>query len=92
MEVEQRPVGTVWVRVNGTLADAGAGRLAAGLRRALERKSERVVLDLTRLAPMDGGAADRMAECLRAYRDRIRLVLPRAGEFASLAAIFGLYR
>jgi haloalkane dehalogenase len=92
VEVEQRPVGTIWVRVNGRLADAGARRLAAGLRRALDRKTERVVLDLTRLARIEGAAADRMVESLRTYRHRIRLVLPRAGEFASLAAIFGLYR
>ncbi len=92
VEVERRPWSTVWVRVEGRLADAGAGRLAAELRRAMERKRERIVLDLTRLSRMEHTAAERIAEGLRAQRHRIQVLLPRVGEFASLAAVFELYR
>jgi len=90
--VERRPVSTVWVRVDGHLAAAAASRLADDLRRALDRRRERVVLDLARLAHLEGDASERITETLRFYRDRIRVVLPRVGEFASLAAVFTLYR
>ena len=89
--IESRPVSTVWVRIEGKLAAAGAGRLADDLRRALDRKKERVVLDLARLARIEGEAADRIVHRLRGYHDRIRVVLPKAGEFASLAAVFTLH-
>ena len=92
VEIEHRPVSTIWVRVEGRLAAAGAGRLAENLRRALERRKEGVVLDLARLTRIEGEAADRMTEVLRDYRDRIRVIMPRVGEFASLAAVFSLYR
>jgi len=92
VEIEHRPVSTIWVRVEGSLAAAGAGRLAENLRRALDQRKERVVLDLARLARIEGEAADRMTETLRGYRDRIRVILPRVGEFASVAAVFSLYR
>jgi hypothetical protein len=92
VHVERRPWSTIWVQVEGKLADAGAGRLAADLQRALERKKERLVLDLTRLARIESGAAERMAEGLRFYRHRIRVILPRVSEFTSLAAAFSLYQ
>jgi hypothetical protein len=90
--IEHRPISTVWVRVEGRLAAAGAGRLAEKLRRALDRRKEGVVLDLAHLALVEDEAADRITEALRGYRDRIRVVLPRVGEFASVAAVFSLYR
>jgi hypothetical protein len=92
VEVERRPWSTVWVRVEGKLAEAGASRLAASLREALEKKKERLVLDLTRLGRIEKEAAEHMAETLRFHRHRIRVILPKVGEFASLAAIFSLYR
>jgi hypothetical protein len=92
VEVERRPGSTVWVRVEGRLADAGAVRLAAGLRRVMERKRERIVLDLTHLPRIERAAADRIAQGLSVYRDRIRILLPKLGEFASLVAMFSLYR
>ena len=90
--IEHRPVSTVWVRVEGKLAAAGAVRLAQKLRRALDRRKEGVVLDLAPLARIEGEAAERMTEMLRCYRGRIRVILPRVGEFASVAAVFSLYR
>jgi hypothetical protein len=92
VEVERRPWSIVWVRVEGSLAAAGAGRLAAGLRRALARKKERMVLDLSRIGRLEHGAAHHMERGLRSYRHRIRVLLPRASEFASLAAIFSLHQ
>jgi hypothetical protein len=92
VEVERRAPATVWVRVEGELAAAGAGRLAEAIREALERKRERVVLDFERLARLEREASERIAETLRAHRDRIRLVLPRLGEVAAMAAMFALYR
>ncbi|MBI4585922.1 MAG: cobalamin B12-binding domain-containing protein [Planctomycetes bacterium] len=92
VDVERRPPATVWIRVEGTLAGTGAGKLVADLRRALERKKDQVVLDLARLAELKEGAAERISEGLRAYRDRIRVVLPKVGEIAALATFFGLYR
>ncbi len=90
--VERRSPATVWVRIEGILTGKGAGHLAAGVGRALEKRKDRVVLDLTRLADIKVDAADRMAAGLRAYRDRIRVVLPKAGEIAALATFFALYR
>jgi hypothetical protein len=78
--------------VEGTLAGAGAGKLAADLRRALKRKKDRVVLDLAHLAALKDDAAERIAEGLLAYRNRIRVVLPKVGEIAALATFLGLYR
>ena len=92
VHVERRPVSTVWVRVEGNLAAHGAGKLADDVRRALDRSRERVVLDLARLARLEAEAAERLTETLRLYRNRIRVILPRVGEFASLAAVFTLYR
>jgi hypothetical protein len=92
VRVERRAPSTVWIRIEGKLAPAGAGKLVAGLRDALHRKRERVVLDLAHLAQLEVEAERRLAEGLRAYRDRIRVVLPRMAEFATLAALFSLYR
>lgn len=90
--VEGRPQETVWVRVEGILTGAGASNLAAKLRRALDRRRDRVVLDLGSVAEIKKGAAERMAEGLRAYRDRIRIVVPKLEEIAALATLFALYR
>jgi hypothetical protein len=58
----------------------------------MARRKERIVLDLGRLAHIEESAADRLAEGLRSYRHRIRVVLPRVGEFAAIAAVFSSYR
>ncbi len=92
VEVELRPESTVWVRVRGRLAAAGAEKLVADLREALRRTEDRLILDLRRLLHADPHAAEHLAEGLRAYRDRIRIVMPRTGEFAALAAVLALYR
>lgn len=92
VEVELRPESTVWVRVKGRLAAAHAENLAADLRDALRRTEDRLILDLRRLLHVDPTAAERFADGLQAYRDRIRVVMPPTGEFAALAALFSLYR
>ncbi|MFQ5877024.1 MAG: B12-binding domain-containing radical SAM protein [Acidobacteriota bacterium] len=92
VEVELRPECTVWVRVKGRLARAGAEGLAAGLREALRRTEDRLILDLRRLLQAEPRAAESIAEALKAYRDRIRVVMPATGELAALGALFALYR
>ncbi|MBI3098610.1 MAG: hypothetical protein HYY93_10265 [Planctomycetes bacterium] len=93
VEVELRPESTIWVRVLGSLQEAGAERLAEGLERGLKhRRKKRLVLDLERLRALESAAADRLAERLAAYRDRIRIVMPRLQECAVLGAPFLMYR
>jgi radical SAM superfamily enzyme YgiQ (UPF0313 family) len=92
VEVELRPESTVWVRVQGELALAGAERLAAGLRDALRRTEDRLILDLRRLLQAEPRAAERFAAGLKHYRDRIRVVMPLTGDIAPLADLFPLYR
>jgi hypothetical protein len=92
VHVEQRPESTVWVQVKGRLVPAGAEHLAAGLREALKRSEDRLILDLRRLLHVEAGAAERIAEALKTYRDRIRVVMPQTGEIACLGTQFALYR
>jgi len=92
VKVERRPASTVWVRVEGSLSGAVAERFATNLRAAMARKKERVVLDLGRVADIEESAAHRLAEGLRSYRHRIRVVLPRVGKVAAIAATFTSYR
>ena len=89
--VELRPESTVWVRVKGRLTLAGAEELTADLREALRRTQDRLVLDLRRLLQAEPKGAESIAEGLKGYRDRIRVVVPATGEMAPLAALFALY-
>ena len=92
IQVERRPASTVWVLLEGRLTASAAGRFVADLRAALARGKDRVVLDLAGLAGQEDGAVGELAAGLRGHRDRIRIILPRIGEFAVLAAIFRLYQ
>ncbi len=92
VQVELRPESTVWVTVAGTLNAAGAERLAAGIGEALRKRKERLVLDLERLALTERHALENLSERLRQYRDRIRVVVPNAEEFAAIGVFFAMYR
>ncbi|MCC6131773.1 MAG: cobalamin-dependent protein [Acidobacteria bacterium] len=92
IQVELRPEATVWVSVAGRLQLPDAERLAVQLREGLNQRRERLVLDLARLAEAEREAVERLAETLRGYRDRIRIVHPPARQFAALAALFAIYR
>ena len=92
IRVERRPASTVWVLLEGRLTASAAGRFVTDLRAALARRKDRVVLDLAGLASQEDGAVGELAAGLRGHRDRIRIILPRVGEFAALAAIFRLYQ
>lgn len=92
IQVERRPASTVWVLMEGRLTASAAGRFVADLRAALARRKDRVVLDLAGLAGQEDGAMGELAAGLRDDRDRIRIILPRIGEFAVLAAMFRLYQ
>lgn len=91
IQVEVRRESTVWVQVEGKLRLVGAERLAERLREAMARTKERLVLDFKNLAVMEEGVAEKLAESLHTYRNRIRVAMPPAHEFASLAALFALY-
>jgi hypothetical protein len=75
VEVELRNESTVWVTVAGTLNLEGAERLTAGLLESLRRRKERLVLDLGRLAQAESEAIEHMAERLREYADRVRVLV-----------------
>jgi anti-anti-sigma regulatory factor len=92
VEVELRPEATVWVRVAGRLNAAGAEELAAGLRDGLRKRKERLVLDFESLVHSEHAVLDQLAERLRSYQGRIRVVVPPAREFAAIAAVFAIYR
>jgi anti-anti-sigma regulatory factor len=92
VHVERRPTSTVWLRLEGSLTGTSAERFATSLRAAMARKKERVVLDLGRVADIEESAARRLVEGLQGYRHRIRVVLPRVGESAAIAAVFASYR
>ncbi len=76
VEVELRPESTVWVTVHGSLSVAGAEKLAADLRAGLRKRKERLVLDLARLAAAETAALEDLAAQLRAYADRVRVLVP----------------
>ncbi len=92
VSVELRSESTVWVSVAGTLSTEGADRLARDLVNGLRRRKDRLVLDLERIVKTEGAALERLAEDLRAYRSRIRIIVPEAGELAALALLFAIYR
>lgn len=78
VEVELRQGSTVWLRVTGSLTAAGAERLAAGIARNLRKRKDRLVLDLDRLGHTESEALERLAERLRSFTNRIRLVGPES--------------
>jgi radical SAM superfamily enzyme YgiQ (UPF0313 family) len=92
IRVEHRPASTVWVHLKGRLNSAAAHQVAADLRAALARKNDRVVLNMASLASLEDEAASTLSTGLKSYSDRIRIILPVIGEFATLAAMFPLYR
>lgn len=92
IRVEHRPASTVWVHLKGRLNSDAAAQFVADLRATLARKDDRVVLNMESLAHMEHDAAHALATGLKAYRDRIRIILPLVGEFAALATMFPLYR
>ncbi|HUP59636.1 MAG TPA: hypothetical protein VNA69_04370 [Thermoanaerobaculia bacterium] len=83
VDVELRPESTVWVTVAGTLNVEGAERLATGLLEALRRRKERLVLDLERLARTEREALQSLAEGLRLYADRVRVLAPDQNLFTT---------
>lgn len=81
VRVERRPASTMWVLLEGKLTGSGAARFVADLRVALARRKDRVVLDLARLAELEREAVAELVAGLAAHRDRIRVILPRVGDF-----------
>jgi len=92
IQVEHRPAATVWVHLKGRLSSVAAAQVATDLRTALAHRDDRVVLNMAHLAEIETGVEHALTNGLRTYRDRIRIILPIVGEFATLAAMFPLYR
>lgn len=92
IQVEHRPAATVWVHLKGRLNSVTATQFVADLRTALAHRDDRVVLNMAHLAEIETGVEHALTHGLRTYRDRIRIILPIVGEFATLAAMFPLYR
>jgi MFS superfamily sulfate permease-like transporter len=90
--VEVGPDLAVWIRIEGRLLADAARRLAADLRRALERKGDRVVLDLARATHVEADAAEHFARTLATYRERVRVVAPKVGRLAAALLPFVLSR
>jgi hypothetical protein len=90
IQVELRPEHTIWVRIEGRLAMAGADRLAGELKTALAQRRERLVLDLNRLKASEQEAFERLAKNLAQYRERIRVVLPADYDFSGFATLSAL--
>ncbi len=92
IHVEHRPAETVWVHLKGQLNSSTAAQFVANLRETLATRNDRVVLNLANLAELEDAAASTLADGLQGHRDRIRIILPLIGEFATLASIFPIYR
>jgi hypothetical protein len=90
VQVELRPEQTIWVRIEGRLAMAGADRLADDLKIALARRRERLVIDLNRLKASEEEALERLGKSLAQYRHRIRVVLPANYDFSALTSLNAL--
>jgi len=90
VQVELRPEATIWVRIEGRLAMAGADRLAAELKAALAQRRERLVLDLNRLKASEEEALQRLGRSLAEYRHRIRVVLPETYDFSAYVTLAAL--
>jgi hypothetical protein len=85
VEVELRPESTVWVTVGGSLSVVGAEKLAAELIAGLRLRKDRLVLDLERLVVAERQALEDLAERLRTYGDRVRVLVPQSDVWAVLA-------
>jgi haloalkane dehalogenase len=82
--VEVGPDLAVWIRIEGRLLADAAHRLAAHLRRALERKGDQmVVLDLAGATHVEADSAGHFALTLATYRERVRVVAPKVGRLAA---------
>jgi radical SAM superfamily enzyme YgiQ (UPF0313 family) len=76
VEAELRAESTVWVTVAGSLNGAGAEKLATDLARGLRKRKERVVIDLQRLVEAETAALEELVAALRAYGDRVQVLVP----------------
>lgn len=93
LAIEQRPQRTVWLRLEGLLSSEDAVRLAESLGDALRRTRDHLVLDVERLIELEQDAAAQLAERLREFKARIRILTPSEVSPAAAAAlaVFTLY-
>ena len=85
----------VWMKLEGALSRADAENLGGRLRDSLARSKNRLVLDLNKLHWDRAENLRPLAEQLKAYRSRIRVVLPKLStahpELLLLATMFHHY-
>ena len=85
----------VWMRLEGRLTKADAEKLGQRLRDSLARSRSRLVLDLNKLHWDKVENLRPLCEKLRAYRSRVRVVLPKLSaahpELLLLASMFHHY-
>jgi hypothetical protein len=91
VSLDRSPEGAVWLRLRGELREPDAARLSARLRRALQRTGDSLVLDCKRLTQLERAAAQRLADTLQEYRDRIRILVPSALMQQGVAAAFAVF-
>ncbi|MBI5208549.1 MAG: hypothetical protein HY927_01085 [Elusimicrobia bacterium] len=86
----------VWLRLEGKLAGSNAEKLWQQLSELLAQRKTRLVLDFKKLQASEGPAVAALREKLAAYRDRVRLVMPKLAhahpEVLILAKIFHQYK
>jgi len=85
----------VWMKLEGALSRSDAESLGGRLRDSLSRSKNRLVLDLNKLHWDRAENLRPLAEHLKAYRSRIRVVLPKLStahpELLLLATMFHHY-
>ena len=91
VSVELRPEGVILLRLSGDLGHVDSAQFANRVRRALARTKNRLVLDLKPLTQFDRDAAERMADALRDYRDRIRILAPATFGKPGVAAALAVF-
>ncbi len=95
VELQHQPK-QVWLRLEGVLAAAHVEDLAHRLQESLARTKGRLVLDLGKLHWDKVDNLQPLRDRLAAYRNRVRLILPKLSaahpELALLAAMFQHYR
>ncbi len=91
LSVEHGSGNVVWVQFKQHFNAAQARDLGLQLRRALEKKKNRLVLDLAHLAHLEGKSAEQLARHLKDFRERIRLVVPAQFSHPNTALYLGIF-
>jgi anti-anti-sigma regulatory factor len=92
LSVELRQENTIWVRLEHLINESDAKKLVFHLREVLQKKRERLVVDLEKVVHMNQDTARHIASNLEEFRHRVKLIIPRTfahPEVAAFLAVFG---